>query len=102
MKTFFLIIVISVFCTVLDAQETRDFVPAPITMYGNVLQYHYSESMWYYKELVQQSYTPNSLSSSSAMALESMLKVKPEIDYTKSILDIYRQQKPNSVFKHRF
>jgi len=73
-------------------QQQQDFIPAPTSMYGNVLQYHYSQSQWYYKDLVENQYTSDQFTRTSDKLLDIMMKVKPKVDRTKSILDVYNEE----------
>jgi hypothetical protein len=87
----------------LFAQQQQQFIPAPISAYGNVLQYHYSQSQWYYKELVEQEFDARDLTLSSQRALNAMLNVRPKTDKTISILDVYKQEqiKQNNFYRSK-
>ena len=72
-------------------QPNNSFIPLSTSSYGNTLHYHYSQSQWYYRHIVEEGYNPNDLNASSQAALEAMLSVKPKV-YNKSILEVYKEQ----------
>jgi hypothetical protein len=71
---------------------SEQFIFPQTALYSNILQYHYSQTQWYYKDLVERGYDPKDLSNSSQQALDAIINVVPQVDRTTSILQVYQQE----------
>lgn len=77
--------------------QQPEFIPVPASSYGNILQYHYSQSQWYYRYIIENEHHYSDFSKSSEDLLKTIMHVKPKIDNTKSILDVYRRYDYNKT-----
>jgi hypothetical protein len=95
MKTkllFSIIVLFSNTCYSQQVLQSGNFIPIPLSSYGNTLNLPYTQTKWYYRSIIEEGYHPNELSVSSRNALNAILDIKPKVDHTRSILDVYKEQ----------
>lgn len=86
----YVIFLTTIALTTVAYSQQPEFIPVPISSYGNILGYHYSQSQWYYRYIIENEYSYSDFSKSSDDSLKAIIDTKPKIDNTKSILDVYR------------